>query len=203
MQSMLNEVTRLPGLLHEYDGLVKLCGKAEAATVERLQEQFLGVVDDLENWECSSASRASFALSFSKASASPTDRDLVWFPNMTIASSLTHCWAFKSIAKMHIEELDAILVSTKTLDRQGQQRLLPSLNTNKESVLALAQRICDSMPYFLQPEMKLYGPASTFFTFRTAIQVFQSERYHCEAGLAQCQKMIARMASMGVHVSSL
>ena len=196
---MLNEATRLPGLLQEYDGLVKLYRTTGADAVERLQEQFLGVIDDLENWERLSASRASFELFYPKPSPSPSDGNLIWFPNMTVASSLTHYWAFKIIAKMHIEELDAILAATKT-DQQPCRR---RSTTGKESVSALAQRICGSMSFFLEPEMKLYGPASTFFTFRTAMHVFQSEPYRCEAGLEQCQKIIARMASMGVHFSSL
>jgi hypothetical protein len=40
--------------------------------------------------------------------------------------------------------------------------------------MVLAETICDSIPYVMQPEFKLYGRGSAFFTLLSAMKVFHS-----------------------------
>ena len=130
--------------------------------------------------------------------SSSSEVDVLWFPNIMTANSLTHCWAFEIIARRHLTMLGGAISTAKGYGQPAYLRTL-SKSSSEESVVALAEMICDSMPYLMQPDMKLYGPASAFFTLPTAIQVFQSETDHHSSQLSRCQQILHRLASIGFH----
>jgi hypothetical protein len=58
------------------------------------------------------------------------------------------------------------------------------------------------MPYFMQPEMKIYGPGSTFFTFFTAMEALKSNKDQCAIQLIRCEQILDRLAKIGIHFPS-
>ncbi|KAH7009152.1 hypothetical protein B0J12DRAFT_691816 [Macrophomina phaseolina] len=186
MQLLLNKASELPALLERYYDMVDLKEVSNIVAVERLRKDFRNILKSFREWELMLHSEAPSPVFWSKpnpGNSSSSDVDVLWFPNIMTANSLTHCWAFEIIAKRHLSMLGGAISTAE----------------GEKSVAALAEMICDSMPYLMQPDMKLYGPGSAFFTFPTAIQIFQSEPDHYSFQLSRCQQILDRLASIGFH----
>jgi hypothetical protein len=161
------------------------------------------MIKSLDDWELSAKAQAGFPLLWPKLDSpftEPCEKRPLWFANVLVASSLTHCWAFEIVARTHLDSLDEAITAIRGCKRKAaSQRSEPFVSAGENSVPILAERICDSMPYFLQPELKLYGPASTFFTFLTAMKVFKNKKTYCTSGLSRCQQILDQLASIGIH----
>ncbi|KAH7123756.1 hypothetical protein B0J11DRAFT_529811 [Dendryphion nanum] len=201
MQMLLNKATELPALLERYYSIGDALDTSNFVVVEQLWNDFRKALVKLQEWESLVNTQAPFPLYWSRPnpeSLSPSDRSVFWFRNIMTANSMTHYWAFQIIIRTHLETLGRAFVATNTSSKQAPMQA-PSESRRSNSVAALAEMISDSMLYFMQPEMKLYGPGSTFFTLPTAIKVFQSERDHYKLQLSRCQQIIDRLASIGIY----
>jgi hypothetical protein len=56
--------------------------------------------------------------------------------------------------------------------------------------LGLSTKICQSMEYIMQDEMKSYGPASTLFPFKTAYDTFKMGGIQTQGHSEWCQSII-------------
>lgn len=200
MQQLLSKASKIPSLLERFDVIRGSVDQADFLAIEDLRLGLRDTLEGLEEWESAQWSQAPSPLSWMKRTqkpSAPSEKDL-WFLNLTVANSLTYCWAFKIIAKSHL-----IMLSNAPAARNEehlQLTLHPSFDSNTEpSVVTLAEMICDSMTYLLQPEMKLYGPTSTFFTLHTAIQVFKRNPDGYSAQILRCQKIVAQLAALGIQ----
>ena len=126
------------------------------------------------------------------------DIDAFWFKDLLTASSLTFCWAFKIIVLNHRYLLRR---SVDTLDPSEHPRYYAQANdsSDREEVIKLAEMICNSMPYFMRPETKLWGHASTFFTFSTSVQTFKDNEGDCQQQLLRCQHIFTHLNEMKVY----
>ncbi|KAI9037534.1 uncharacterized protein KD926_000254 [Aspergillus affinis] len=201
MQLLLNKASELPILLERYYEIGELADASKNVVIEQLCKDFRNFVKRLRDWELSVRSRAPsplFWLRPNPKNISPSYGNVLWFPSIMVASSLTHYWAFEIIARQHLNILSrAITANTGCID-QGCVKTLTG-STGEKPVEALAEMICDSMPYLMQPEMRLCGPGSAFFTLTTAIQVFRSKEDQDSFQLFRCQQIVDRLANIGIH----
>lgn len=204
MQLLLNKATQLPTLLERFDSLGDRSIPSNVIAMQRLRDDFLYMIKSLKDWELSSKAQAKFSLAWPDSlDAESSDRKPLWFANVLVASSLTHCWAFEIVARQHLNDIEESIAEIKGCNVKAVLRRSDSASDEDENpVSILAEKICDSMPYFLQPELKLYGPASTFFTFLTAMKVFKHKKTYCASRLSRCQQVIDRLASIGIHFPS-
>ncbi|KAL5398721.1 hypothetical protein PMIN02_001248 [Paraphaeosphaeria minitans] len=201
MQLLLNKASALPALLERYDDMIDLEVLSNTVAVEQLRKDYLNILKSFQEWELMLQSEVPCPVFWSKSdpsNASSSHADALWFPNIMTANSLTHCWAFRIIAKIHLRRLNAVVSATKKDGQRVSLRTL-SLPTRESSVAALADMICDSMPYLMQPDMKLYGPGSAYFPLPTAIRFFQSDPGYYTSQLSRCQQILDRLSSMGFH----
>jgi hypothetical protein len=201
MQLLLNKACELPALLERYYNLGNLLEVSNFTAVDRLWEDFRNILSSLREWRLMLDSQAHSSLVWSRpdpGNLSPSAVNVLWFPNLMTAISLTHYWAFEITVRTHLSVLGKAVTTIKGCVQKVSLQTLSESN-NEGSVAALAEMICSSMSYLLQPEMKLYGPGSAFFTLPTAIQVFQSEQDHCSFQLSRCQQIIDRLASMRIY----
>ncbi|CAN9482036.1 unnamed protein product [Alternaria alternata] len=183
MQLLLNKATQLPALLERFDSLGDRSITSNVVAMQRLRDDFLYMIKSLKYWELSSKAQAKFSLVWPKPNSPDAEslgRKPLWFANVLVASSLTHCWAFEIVARQHLDDIEESIAEIKGCNVKAVPRRSDSASDKDENpVSILAEKICDSMPYFLQPELKLYGPASTFFTFLTAMKVFKHKKTYC------------------------
>ena len=200
MQLLLNKASELPALLQRYDRIVHPGGVASIVAVEELCRDFRKIIKSFRDWELMLLSEAPSPVVWSTRDPENlvfSDTDVLWFPDIMTANTLTHCWAFEIIAKRHLGMLGGAVSTMQTNSRQDSSWALSK--SSERTIGLLAEMICDSMPYLMQPEMKLYGPGSAHFTFPTAIQVFRSEPDRYSAQLSRCQCIIGRLVSKGFH----
>ncbi|KAF2851302.1 hypothetical protein T440DRAFT_449340 [Plenodomus tracheiphilus IPT5] len=201
MQRILNIVCILPSLLERYDTLVALSETSNLGEVERLWIDCHAFLTNLRIWERSSQSQAIGPLVWSTpdhGSRSFSNASALWFPNMLVANSLTHYWAFEIIIRLHLNTLEQMIDTTKGCELQS---CLPNCDEGlgEKPLVELAEMICDSIPFLLQPEMKLHGLGSAFFILPTALRVLRSAPDPTAERLARCQQMSELLASNGVE----
>jgi len=200
IQELFNRASELPALLEKYYGMGDFLEASNFVAVERLWEDFRTILRSLREWKLMSDSQAPSPLVWSRpdpGKSSPSAVTVLWFPNIMIANSLTHYWALEIIARMHLSILDRAVTTIKGCSQEASSLILSGSNS-EESVVALAEMICSSMSYFMQPEMKLYGSCSVIFTLPTAIRVFQSDQDRCGFQLSRCQQIVDQLASMRI-----
>jgi hypothetical protein len=201
MQQLLNQASKMPGLLERFDSVKGSLERVDLVVIEKLWQDFRNIIESLREWESTQSSQAPSPLFWSRPNhrtSTSTDATDIWFLNLMVANSLTHYWAFEIIAKSHLSVLETALTARE--EDNSQRTPSPPFDSVAEiSVATLAGRICDSITYLLQPEMKLYGPGSTFFTLFTAFQVFRRERDNYSAQILRCQQITAQLAALGIH----
>lgn len=201
MQQLLSNASKIPSLLERFDVITGSGRQADLVVIETLWQDFRNTLESLQAWESAQYLQAPSPLFWTRLTPkalAPSDAKDLWFLNLMVANSLTHCWAFKIIIKSHLDMLGRALAARNEEDSQRTLHLLFETNT-EPSVAALAGMICDSITYLLQPEMKLYGPTSSFFTLHTAIQVFKGDPDLYSAQILRCQQIVTYLAALGIQ----
>ena len=205
LQKLINQAVKLPDLLSTFDKIGNVASPSNLAATTQLRNDFRDFLESLRKWEGNLTSEESLPLYWIRPTyteSSITAKDVLWYPNIMTANSLTHCWAFEIIARTQLAALER-----STTDAKGSglcyKHSRPDLHTASESseqrsIAALAEMVCDSMPYLLQSEFKLYGPGSAFFTLPTAMRVFQDEPNRYRLHILRCEAIIDHLAGIGV-----
>ncbi len=72
-----------------------------------------------------------------------------------------------------------------------------------EDSVALAVKICQSIEYLMQEEMRLFGPSSVILPLRVAYDTFRSGGSLTSEKLRWCQRIIARILGKGFQFITL
>jgi hypothetical protein len=203
IQLLFNSACELPALLERYHDMADKEDTSNIADVEQLRNDYQTLMDTFQNWESTLCSKSTSPLCWFKHipnDSVSSSGDILWFPDVMTATSLTHCWAFRIIAKDHLSKLGGV---TRTAKGYGQAPTLElfSDSTSEQSIATLAEMICNSIPYLTQPDMKLTGPGSVFCTLPIAMQVFRKRPDDFTFQLSRCQQFSNRLASLGFHFS--
>lgn len=197
MQLLLNRACKLPMLLERFYGISHLSDPSNLHTIERLWHDFRALLVSLREWEQKAKSQGSHPLVWSTSDPktwSSSSTGAVWFPNLMVANSLTHYWAFEIIVRMHLSTLQQIISTAKGYDLQTPMHAYTEAS-EEFSLLTLADMICDSTSYLLQPGFKFHGLGSAFFTLPTALRVFGQEQDLSKSRIERCEQITGLLAS--------
>ncbi|KAH6854660.1 hypothetical protein B0I37DRAFT_362725 [Chaetomium sp. MPI-CAGE-AT-0009] len=185
VQSLMSEAVAIPSIFERMD--VGGDGAAEEAL-----PAFEAVLDQLEAWAndfCSSGPESSplFWFQPSEDARGPS----IWFQNITVASALTHFWAFKVICLRNIDQLRASRAHPES------SRGVSDKATHFEEAKRLSVMICQSIEYLMQDRMKLFGPTSITLPFYTAYETFKVGGSGSREELDWCREILRNTQTRG------
>lgn len=204
MHTLFNQVAIVPTYLHQIDKMSENPGQTDPSATTMLFSALANILVGLENWEISLQRQTGSPCYWPRVTDSqPKDRTLqtqdtaLWFPNVTMANVFTHIWAFRITCMTELEKL-ALLFPWLIL---GEMSLTTQCHLHhvQNHTLALSNQICSSMEYLMQDEMKLFGPASTFFPLQTVYHKFKADESQQANIIARCQEIVDRLVDKGLQ----
>lgn len=202
MQSLLSEAAAIPSLLQQIDILHNDLYQGSSHDVANLLRHFMAAFDNFENWEVylrtenAEAHYWSVSPDMQFTGASPHD-GYIWYPNITMANVYTHLWAFRIICLSEINNL--VSLSPSIIHRNQLSSWQFDFDNIQEDMIALSKQICMSMEYLIQDEMRLFGPASTFFPLQTAYRTFQLDELRHRENLIRIEGIVGRLVKKGLQ----
>lgn len=210
IQQLINKTTVLPSILERIDILLCSDNESSHSKAEEIQMDLYSVLLDHDKWENTFASGYEGPISWPVLanfteldSDSPTDVGVasvfptsIFFPNITVANTMIHYWSFTVVILSSLQTVYAFLQSSG-LDcpSRTSQCSYEILQARK---LDLASKICQSMEYLMQKEMKLYGPASTFQPLAIAKKVFRDAGTDGQRQYDWCQQLARLLVKRGL-----
>jgi hypothetical protein len=195
IQTLLSEVVALPKLLEELDEAPYGCSSASRELVERATDTFLYVLQRLDLWMESFTAESPLPLFYVK----PGDHgDLcIWFPNISVASCLTHFWAFRAMCLMQVRGLGILFPDI----REGKYASMgiSSRSALLSEAIELSRHICQSIAFLMQDDMKIYGPFSVVFPLKVSYDTLKAGGKQCEEDLGDCWKVLDMIRRKDFH----
>ncbi|ORY18200.1 hypothetical protein BCR34DRAFT_504920 [Clohesyomyces aquaticus] len=182
MQALITHVAILPAILERTDLSRTLPDDAATSGTSRLALALRKVLKSLGQWE--ERLRNNIAWHTDGSCCHPVSGEHAWFPNLMNATVCIHVWAFKIICFTELETLNAFRLKVDGKQKYG---MSGANKKNQESAMNLANKICQSMGYLLQDEMKLYGPLSAVFPLKTAYAVLSKAGEGNEDNIMRCR----------------
>ncbi|KAF4833072.1 hypothetical protein CGCSCA4_v013426 [Colletotrichum siamense] len=147
------------------------CSNDSETAARQAVIQFVEAINRLDHWHKSA--KITMGDSTLLAETSTTEASLE-FPNITVANSLSHYWAFWIICATQIKRLTAQHpdISEDRLLIDGER---PDNEVVSRKILQFSSSILASTGYLMREDMKLYGTASAFFPLhiaRSALEMF-------------------------------
>ncbi|KAF4154758.1 hypothetical protein CNMCM6936_009263 [Aspergillus lentulus] len=203
MQDFLSGVAIIPNYLHAVDQLMVNPDDGSAENVTEVCFAFVEWVNRLEQWEqmlereeggpCEKSSEGEQA-------AQVIDPGItghtLWFPSVTIANVLTHLWAIHIVC---LKEIDKLRTTFSSIVEPCIPAKFCSVEYQQNQVLTLSKRICHSMEYLLQDELKLFGPASTVFPLKVAYDSFRECGTSQEGYIKFIDSIVSRLDAKGLR----
>lgn len=199
MQSLLSEAAAIPDLLQKIDMLLYASFQPSNSEVTKMLNSFTDALTHLQDWEMRFQQGCPEAYYWTQVSDTRTTDgpDTLWFPNVTMANVYTHLWAFCIVCLTEIDKLSllfpALALETPAFSSKFE------LGYIKNQTVALSKQICMSMEYLMQDEMKLFGPASTFFPLQVAYQTFHMEEEGQRENIVYIEQAVDRLAKKGLQ----
>lgn len=181
MQLLISDAATLPSLLEAIDNLGSLPSDTAISEAQRIRSGLLEVHKSLCKWK----------------SLHKIDATCPWFPNIITANVYTHALSFEIVCLTEIEKVDSFLANhgSNFTSAAGQTQ---EVNYSDRKAWELADKVCQSIEYFLQEGMRLFGPASAVFPLRIAYYVLSRDSEGNQEGVRRCQGFIARIRRMGI-----
>ncbi|KAF5509987.1 hypothetical protein CGCS363_v002201 [Colletotrichum siamense] len=167
LQTLLSEAGAIPAILEMLDH----CSDKNGLVARQAATQFLEAINRLDRWHKSVNMTVGDFTPLPETSLAGTNFE---FPNITVANSLSHYWAFWIICAIQIKRLAAQHpdISEDCLLIDGER---PENEVVTRKVLRFSSSILASTGYLMREDMKLYGTASAFFPLhiaRSALEMF-------------------------------
>ncbi|KAF2015359.1 hypothetical protein BU24DRAFT_450093 [Aaosphaeria arxii CBS 175.79] len=204
LQLLLDKACELPELLERYHGISDISLPSNLSAVEQLWYDFHDLLTSIRKWARKSHSEASHPLFWSKSNPRlclSSSGDAIWFPNMMTANSLMHYWALEIVIRTYLNHMHKILSTVRGDDWQTPIRTCTE-TFEEYSLVKLADMICDSISYLLQPELKVHGLGSAFFALPTALRIYEQEQSLERSQLERYEKIPQILASKGMYFPS-
>ncbi|KAK3298816.1 uncharacterized protein B0H64DRAFT_415359 [Chaetomium fimeti] len=184
VQALMTEAVAIPSILERMD--IGGDGAAEEAL-----PAFEAVLARLDAWADgfrSSAPESSPLFWFQPSEDAKGSS--IWFQNITVASALTHFWAFRVIC---LRNIDQLRMSCAPHDSSH----IPDTSTCFEEAKRLSVMICQSIEYLMQDRMKLFGPTSVPLPFYTAYETFEAGGDRGKEELDWCRGILRNIQTRG------
>lgn len=166
MQQLLSEAISVPSVLQRFD-LLQSRTSPLVNESKALKNALKTTLHRLLAWEEGYKSTLMQPLYWALTVGIPDcQQTCLWFRDVTVANALTHYWALTAICFIHIQELRLVTEDHVIDDTQRQQYLEP------------ITKICQSIPYLFQENLKLYGPSSAAFLLSTVRDISRWDQQH-------------------------
>lgn len=165
MQQLIDLSAILPSLLEQADQLVNASSSLLTTKLSGLWESFLGLFSKLQSWERALHAQSMWSQCLDSDLESSNLGPNLWFTDITMANFYTHIWAFQIICVLELSRLADLQDATSW-----------NLPESSFDLYSMSQKICLSMKYLLQDEMRLFGPASALLPLQTAYKVYNEDR---------------------------
>lgn len=199
MQRLLGYAAVLPSLLHRADGAKLIPAQQGFAEIRAITLALSQLLDVLRQWVLSYQNLFPGPLYWTQPKDLKPDYISVLpfcFPNALAATALIHCWTFQIICLTQLYELGILGRSHQPCGDFNDDFALRIL----EECVDLSVKVCQSMSYFLEDNMKIYGPAAAMFPFRVAHRTLllfaQPQSDHIET----CKAIISCFLQKGFDV---
>jgi hypothetical protein len=194
MQQLINLSANLPSFLEHSDQFVAAPCAAHITQLSHLWESFSALFSQLETWEEALHEQSIWSQPLGSNSRPSLTGICLWFSDITMANFYTHIWAFQIICTL---ELNRLAYLVHRLDLQGSKSWnLPKSST---SIQAVSRKICLSMEYLLQNDMKLFGPASAMLPLQTAYKVFNMDRHEYTREIKYIEGIVDCLVGKGLR----
>ncbi|CAI0645867.1 unnamed protein product [Colletotrichum noveboracense] len=167
LQTLLSEACAIPAILEMLDR----CSDKNGLVARQAVTQFVEAINRLDRWHKSVNMTVGDFTPLPEISAAGINFE---FPNITVANSLSHYWAFWIICAIQIKQLTAqhpdISENCPLIDGERREN---EVVTRK--VLQFSSSILASTSFLMREDMELYGTASAFFPLhiaRSALEMF-------------------------------
>ncbi|KAH6629746.1 hypothetical protein C7974DRAFT_192707 [Boeremia exigua] len=200
MQRLLNLACELPALLERFDETIDSL-EHDLGKIEHLWGEFCALLLKVQEWEQNVTSETPQPLVWSKCDPNiwpSSNSSALWFPNLMVANSLTHCWGFEIVMRTHLSTLHQLIYKT----RQYHPQIHKGMNAEafeEASILILAEKICDSTPYLLQTKFKFHGLWSAHFTLPTALRVLRQKQEDDGSPNERCRRIESLLADREIY----
>ncbi|KHN94419.1 C6 zinc finger domain protein [Metarhizium album ARSEF 1941] len=119
-------------------------------------DKLLDTMRRLDGWRRSYSAKLGAAYGADVAASAATTADDIWYPDITVANSLTHYWAFWIICATYAVQLQPRPAS-------------------REAIRSKAVLIMKSVAYLTREDMKLFGATSLGLPLRVAYEYFEQQ----------------------------
>lgn len=200
MQNLLSQVAILPSLLQKIDAIsiqITYGASASASEINQIFSSLVDILVCLENWDICLQRDSNNKPCYWPCDSSPGDDNVsLWFPDITMANVFTHLWSFQIVC---LSEIDKLASSYPDLALENRSLTgYKLLDRIPDRTLALSKNVVRSMDYLMQDEMKLFGPASTFFPLKTAYERLKLDEEQNREYIAYCGDTVSRLVSKGL-----
>ncbi|KAE8143970.1 hypothetical protein BDV38DRAFT_5513 [Aspergillus pseudotamarii] len=199
MQQLLSCAAVLPSLLQQTDSVKQVPPQNSVAERREVALALTKILMNLQQWELSYKNSFREPLYWPKskgATSGDTSIQSFWFPNALTATALIHSWAFQIICRAQIDQLEGLNRVPRgfgDLDTGSTFQIL-------EGPVDFSIRICQSMDYFLDDQMKIYGPAAAIFPFQIAYETLLLYLRPYSNQVKVCKAIIVRFSQKGFDV---
>lgn len=181
MQLLISDAAMLPSLLEATDNLGGLPSNTAISEALRIRSGLFEVHKSLCKWR----------------SLHEMDSTCPWFANIMTANVHLHSLSFEIICLEEMEKVDLFLDDHGSPFRSAAGQT-PGIGYSDRKAWELADKICQSVEYFLQEEMRLFGPASAVFPLRIAYDVLSRDSQGNQEDIRRCQVLIDRIRQTGI-----
>ncbi|KAF2263324.1 hypothetical protein CC78DRAFT_617760 [Lojkania enalia] len=197
MQALISETSILPSILENLDSLPMLGGSSAILLAQKAKTDLVEVLRRLSNLEdCFGGDKID---SYYHTNGPEMYYLRLWFPNLLTANVHTHIWAVRIVCLMELEALDVYL-----FNKMNGSGLKDNNALNKEVlggwIIQLATKICQSISYMLQDQMKLYGPLSAVFPLNIAYNALRKYSMPDAEEVKLCKGLINDIIRKGISI---
>jgi hypothetical protein len=204
MQDFLSGVANIPNYLHAVDQLMVNPAGASPEDITEVCSGLVEWISRLEQWEqtlereegapCDISPGKEYATqAINPGITGPT----LWYPSVTTANVSTHLWAMRIVCLKEIDKLNATFGRIVEACLPAELRIV---ECRQNRVLTLSKRICHSMEYLLQDDLKFFGPASVAFPLKVAYNSFREYGRGQEAYIKFCKATVSRLDAKGLRM---
>ncbi|KAH7014067.1 hypothetical protein B0J12DRAFT_611347 [Macrophomina phaseolina] len=202
VQALMSDAAVLPSLLEEADILRDSSPNTVFARAEIVKAGIMEVLERISNWkdryQMKGTDPSCFVTQHPGVKHQQDSETFFLFPNLMIGNMHTHAWAFEIICLTEIEKIDMLLPDYGCTN---ELKTWPGRSENlRDRVFGLAARIYQSIRYFLQDEMKLFGPATAIFPLKTAYDALSVDPHRNHEHITRCRQLIACIHRKGLAI---
>jgi hypothetical protein len=200
LQSLISEAVCVPAILESLDQARQSDQGLGSELVERASGDLLEVYMRFDITKSAFATYLAAPLYYPPTASADGDA-MIQFPGAYTAVTVIRYWTFRAICLMELRELSVShpeIVQARRNDFEAVPNLSPG--TLLADCTALARNIYQAIPYLAQTQMNIFGPTTTIFPLRTALEVLKAGGETTKDDFSRCKVVVASIRGRGYHL---